>query len=48
MYKKHNKNIPVLINTLLTEENLKKLEQSSKWILNYYLNQIDITTEDYE
>lgn len=46
MYKKYNKNIP--INNMLIEENIKQIEQSNKWILYYYLNQIDITDDDYD
>lgn len=33
-------------NNLLIEENIKKIQQSDKWILYYYLNQIDITDDD--
>lgn len=45
MYSKHNY---LNLNLLLTKENLDNLEKNNKWMLNYYLNQIDITDEIYE
>jgi hypothetical protein len=36
------------LNLILTKENLDNLEKNNKWILNYYLNQIDITDDIYD
>jgi hypothetical protein len=43
MYKN---NTPNIIKYLLTEENIKNIEHSKKWILNYYISQIDITSDE--